>query len=88
MGRLLRLWFTFESPVGRRAYLASGLALAALKYAGDVCMVWLATGRIWQPLDYLSPVATLVQTKLLMAPEDLLPVLALWSLPFVWVGGR
>ena len=29
MGRLLRLWFTFESPVGRRAYLASGLALAA-----------------------------------------------------------
>lgn len=81
----LRLWFTFEPPVGRRAYVLSGLALAALKYAGDVVLVWSATGRIWSPLDYLSPISTLAQTKLASAP-GLLPVLAAWSFPFLWIG--
>ena len=51
----LRLWFTFERRVGRREYLASGLGLAALKYAGDALLVWSATGRLWTPTDYLSP---------------------------------
>lgn len=82
----LRLWFTFESGVGRREYFLSGVALGALKYAGDVLMVWRANGRIWQPLDYLSPLSTLMQTRLAMAPSELLPVLALWSLPFLWIG--
>ncbi len=86
LGRWLRLWFTFESGVGRREYLCSGLALAVLKYAGDAFMVWNATGRFWRPIDYLSPVSTLLQTKLVMAPAQLLPVLALWSLPFLWIG--
>lgn len=82
----LRLWFTFDTLVGRKQYVLSGVALAALKYAGDVLLVWRATGRIWQPLDYLSPVSTLMATKLSMAPAELLPVLALWSLPFLWIG--
>ena len=86
LSRWLRLWFTFESGVGRREYLLSGLALAALKYAGDALMVWYASGRFWRPLDYLSPVSTLMQTKLAMAPPALVPVLALWSLPFLWIG--
>jgi uncharacterized membrane protein YhaH (DUF805 family) len=84
--RWLRLWFTFEEGVGRREYLVSGLALAALKYAGDVALVWLATGRIWSPVDYLSPVQALVSAKLTVAPPSLLPVLAAWALPFLWVG--
>jgi uncharacterized membrane protein YhaH (DUF805 family) len=82
----LRLWFTFERGVGRREYLASGLALAALKYAGDVCIVWYGTGRIWRPLDYLSPVSSLASVKLEGAPAEMLPVLALWALPFLWIG--
>ncbi|HEX6598965.1 MAG TPA: DUF805 domain-containing protein [Gemmatimonadaceae bacterium] len=86
LSRWLRLWFTFESGVGRREYLLSGLALAALKYAGDALMVWYASGRFWRPIDYLSPVSTLMQTKLAMAPPELVPVLALWSLPFLWIG--
>jgi Predicted membrane protein len=85
LARWLRLWFTFELTVGRREYLLSGLALAALKYAGDALLVFFATGRIWHPLDYLSPVAALAQTKLALAP-NLLPVLALWSFPFLWIG--
>lgn len=72
--------------MNRREYLLSGLALAALKYAGDAFMVWYSSGRFWRPLDYLSPVSTLLQTRLVMAPAELLPVLALWSLPFLWVG--
>ncbi len=83
---LLRLWFTFELTVGRREYVASGLALAALKYAGDVLLVWLAIGRVWHLPDYLSPVSSLSDVKLEHAPAALLPVLALWSLPFLWVG--
>jgi len=86
LARWLRLWFTFESGVGRREYLVSGIGLAALKYAGDALMVWSATGRFWRPIDYLSPLNTLLQTRLVMAPAELMPVLALWSLPFLWIG--
>ena len=82
----LRLWLTFEERVGRREYLASGLALAAVKYAGDVLLVWSATGRVWAPLDYLRPVGALTAAKLAGAPPSLLPVLALWALPFLWIG--
>ena len=82
----LRLWFTFEQRVGRREYLASGVALALLKYAGDVAMVYAATGRVWAPLDYLSPVNALLSAKLPSAPPALLPLLALWTLPFLWIG--
>ena len=82
----LRLWFTFERRVGRREYLASGVALAALKYAGDVTLVWAATGRVWAPRDYLSPVTALLSAKLVAAPPALLPLLALWALPFLWIG--
>lgn len=82
----LRLWFTFERSVGRREYIASGLALAALKYAGDVYIVWYGTGRIWHLLDYLRPASSLAEVKLAGAPAEMLPVLALWSLPFLWIG--
>ena len=82
----LRLWFTFEQRVGRREYIASGIALALLKYAGDVALVWTTTGRVWAPLDYLSPVDALVSAKLVDAPPALLPALALWALPFLWIG--
>lgn len=82
----LRLWFTFERQVGRREYLVSGIALASLKYVVDILLIWSTTGRLWQPLDYLSPVSTLASEKLADAPAALLPVLALWALPFLWIG--
>jgi uncharacterized membrane protein YhaH (DUF805 family) len=86
LARWLRLWLTFEERVGRREYVASGVALAAVKYAGDVLLVWSATGRLWAPIDYLRPVGALVAAKLAGAPPSLLPVLALWALPFLWIG--
>lgn len=63
-----------------------GVSLAAAKYAGDVLIVFLTAGRWWTPLDYLSSVHTLVSAPLADAPPALLPSLALWTLPFVWVG--
>jgi uncharacterized membrane protein YhaH (DUF805 family) len=82
----LRLWFTFERAVDRRVYLTSGIALVILKYAGDVALVWFGTGRIWRLTDYFSTVATLASTKLQTAPPALLPALAAWALPFLWIG--
>jgi uncharacterized membrane protein YhaH (DUF805 family) len=84
--RWLRLWFTFEHRVGRREYLVSGLALAVLKYAGDMAIVWTSTHRLWTPADYLSPVQSLLSTRLNGAPAAVLPILALWALPFLWIG--
>jgi uncharacterized membrane protein YhaH (DUF805 family) len=86
MNRWLRLWFTFEDRVGRREYFVSGIVLAAIKYAGDVALVWFATGRFWTPIDYLSPVRSLLAAKLAGAPPALLPLLAAWTLPFLWIG--
>jgi uncharacterized membrane protein YhaH (DUF805 family) len=82
----LNLWFTFDHPVTRREYLLSGLLLAAVKYAVDIALVWNATGRIWRLTDYLSPASSLISTKLAGASSTLLIVLALWALPFLWIG--
>ena len=61
-------WFTFERSVDPRAYLTRVLALIALKYAGDVALVWLAAGRVWRPTDHVSPLASLVSVRLQNAP--------------------
>ncbi len=84
--RLVRFWWTFESPVDRRAYLRHGLALSAFKYAGDVWMVGMTTGRFWTPTDYLQSVPTLLDHHLPGAPPWLMPAMALWTLPFMWAG--
>ena len=82
----LRLWFTFEDRVSRRDYLVSGIALAALKYIGDASMVWIGTGRLWSPADYMRPVRTLIVNQLGYAPDWLVPAMTAWSLPFLWIG--
>ena len=64
----------------------SGLALALIKYLGDASMVWWTTGERWTPLDYLGPVHALMSTRMPSAPPSLLPVLAAWALPFLWIG--
>jgi hypothetical protein len=83
---LLKFWFTFRDPVPARTYFRHGVGLMALKYAGDVALVYLATGRWWTPLDYLRSVATLLNTTFDNAPRWLLPALAIWTLPFIWIG--
>jgi uncharacterized membrane protein YhaH (DUF805 family) len=82
--RWLNLWFTFDRSVGRRAYLLSGLALAAVKYAGDVLIVWRDTGRLWHPFDYLRSISSLASNSA-VDPSGI-AVLAIWALPFIWIG--
>jgi uncharacterized membrane protein YhaH (DUF805 family) len=82
----LRLWFTFEERVARRDYIVSGVALALIKYVGDATLVWIGTGTFWSPIDYMRPVRTLITTQLVSAPDWLLPVMTVWSLPFMWIG--
>lgn len=83
---LLRLWFTFESRVDRRTYLVHGAGLMALKYAVDVAVVWAGSGTLWTPLDYLQPLLFFERTHLSDAAPFVAPALALWTLPFLWVG--
>ena len=80
--RWLRLWFSMGGPVGRREYVISGVVLGAIKYLGDVGLVYAATGRFWSLIDYLRPMRSLTAD----APAQLLPALALWMLPFLWIG--
>ncbi len=84
--RLIRLWFSFDLQVNRRDYLISGVLLAALKLLGDSAMLWLSTGRLWDAAYYLQPVRTLLTISLADAPPLLVPALAAWTLPFLWVG--
>ncbi len=83
---LARYWWTFDAPVRRRDYLLHGVGLVTLKYAGDVLLVALGTGRFWTPLDYLRSIPFLMSTRFDGAPAWLMPALALWTLPFLWAG--
>ncbi|MGH7567395.1 MAG: DUF805 domain-containing protein [Gemmatimonadales bacterium] len=85
LGALLRFWFTFEEPVDRRRYLLHGVGLMVGKYAVDAAVVLLVTGRFWSPLDYVNPVWTARQAQL-ARPAWLMLVIALWTLPFLWIG--
>src|SRR5207244_3731197 len=86
--RLLRFWFTFDSPVSRGAYLRHGLALMLVKYAVDAALIWAFTRLLWTPWNYLTTGAAFEHSKLAGAPKPLLSLLAIWTLPFLWIGVR
>jgi uncharacterized membrane protein YhaH (DUF805 family) len=83
---LLRFWLTFEHGVSRAQYIRHGVALAAVKYGGDVLLIRVGTGSFWTPLDYLQSVPLLVSEQLGPATAWLAPVLMIWTLPFLWIG--
>lgn len=84
--RLLRFWFTFADRVTPRQYLTHGAALMVAKFASDVALVRLGADRWWSPLDYMRSISTLSTTTLAGGASWLMPVLALWTLPFLWAG--
>jgi uncharacterized membrane protein YhaH (DUF805 family) len=86
MREFFRFWFTFEQAVTRAAYLRHGLGLMALKYSVDAILIGVATRAFWTPLDYLRSVPLLLSTRLAEAPPYVASVLALWTLPFLWIG--
>ena len=84
--RLLRFWVTFESPVDRATYFRHGLALMVVKYVVDAAIIWIVAGIVWTPADYLSTGASFFHSRLKSAPPYLVQLLALWTLPFLWIG--
>ena len=84
--RYLRLWFTFEDRVDRRTYFVHGLALMAVKYLVDATVFAFVVGRLWTPLDYLAAGISITTTRFLGMPRWLLVAMALWALPFLWIG--
>lgn len=87
----LRLLFGLTLPVGRRQYLLWGFALMALKYALDSVAVFSATGRLYSPLRFLSPVIAWrlpepAQQVSVHADEIALLAMTVWALVFMWVG--
>ena len=82
-----RLWFSPDVSVSRREYVTHGATLMLVKYLGDVAIVWLAASRLWTPADYVRSSLSLSSTfSLGGAPGPVLPLLALWTLPFAWIG--
>ena len=86
LARWLRLWFGFRDPVDRGTYFRHGAGLMALKYAIDALLIWRCAGRVWTPLNYLSPLLS-TRTELLRgAPAWLIPLLVAIAAPpdIVW----
>lgn len=86
MAKLLRFWWRFDASVDRRAYFWHGASLMALKFAGDAAIVWFAAGQRWWIGDYLRPMADFAFTQSFATPTWMPLVLALWTLPFLWIG--
>lgn len=84
--RLARLWFGLSERVDRRSYFLSGAGLMLLKYLVDATVVWRFTGHWWSPFDYVSPLWSVRSIALRGVPPGALLGLALWTLPFLWVG--
>jgi uncharacterized membrane protein YhaH (DUF805 family) len=86
IARSVHLWFGFRDPVDRGTYFRHGAGLMACKYAVDALLIWRFAGRVWTPLNYLSPLLS-TRTELLRgAPLWLIPLLVAIALPFLWIG--
>src|SRR5437899_423775 len=82
----LHLWFGLSQRVDRRTYLLTGCELMFLKYVVDSTVVWSYTGRWWKPFDYVSPLWSVRAGALQGVPPSVMLGLALWTLPFLWIG--
>ena len=87
----LRLLFGFDEPVTRRLYIIAGLSLFALKYAVDCGFMYLGTGNVLNPIEYMHPSLTMRWEALMgKAPAELgfwwFFLSAIWALPFIWIG--
>jgi hypothetical protein len=81
----LKLWFGLGGPVSRAAYVASGVGLAAVKYAVEAGLTYAMTDRWLTPAAFISPSLALRAEFLDGAPEWLGWGLFLWSMPFIWI---
>lgn len=86
MTELAKRLFGFRSPVNRRFYLLVGCSLMIGKYLVDALVVYLVTGILWTPIDYLIPLLQLRAEKVAAFPLWFSIALVVWTLPFIWIG--
>ena len=84
---MLRLLFGLKSRVTRRAYAIAGVALMAIKYGIDAAVVYAASGEIYHPLKFISPLIThrLQNTSSINDVSMPVFVMAAYSLVFMWI---
>lgn len=83
---LSRVLFGLRVPVDRRTYLLAGLALFGLKYLVDAAIVFGFSGELWLPTRYVALPWEYSLPAKTFADERMLVVLAVWALPFAWIG--
>ena len=83
---MLTSLFRLSGRIDRRTYLSIGIPLMAIKYGVDALAVRLTTGRIWTPFDYVNPSISLREQLHGRLPDGLLLGMAIWALPFLWIG--
>jgi uncharacterized membrane protein YhaH (DUF805 family) len=83
---MFRRLFSLKEPIDRRFYSLMGFLLMTAKYACDAAIVYAMTGAIWTPLHYVSPLLVVRDEVLKLGPSWLTFALALWTLPFLWIG--
>lgn len=85
MNKLLFLFKT-EGRVSRKQYLIAGILLMLLKYLGEVGFYYLALQKFLTPLQFFNPIFHYRYPEYHLAPDWFIPIVALWSLPFIWIG--
>ena len=82
---VLRFLFGLDVPVSRGQYAAAGLSLAALKYGVEGAAIYGTLGTWPSPLDYLNPLLS-ARLDMVKGADWLLWPMALWTVPFLWIG--
>jgi uncharacterized membrane protein YhaH (DUF805 family) len=78
--------FGMKSRVKRQEYLFWGLGLLLVKYLGELALYFAAKEKVLTPFNFLSPLLSARYPGSSSLPDWFLPVMLLWSLPFIWIG--
>jgi uncharacterized membrane protein YhaH (DUF805 family) len=72
--------------VNGRDYFISGVSLMLVKYVVDATIIFAATGQIWTPWGYMSPLLTTRSPTGGASLGWVMVLLVPWSVPFLWIG--
>jgi hypothetical protein len=78
--------FSLQGNVSRRSYVSWGAGLMALKYLLDTTLIYAATKHWLSPYEFLIPLLSMRDELLKASSTNLLALLGVLSLPFLWVG--
>jgi hypothetical protein len=81
----LRLWFLLCEPVAQRDYAVSGFGLMAFKYGAEALLIFLLTGLVYSPLDFINPLLSAREKFLGGTPGWFGLAWVIWTLPFLWI---